>query len=135
MLRGARRCTARAGTRRPPCACSATTSTPRSPRTRPGTSSTAARGAPPNLSGRTILTAGLGGLGGAQPLAAWLAGAASLSVEVDPHRIERRIETRYLDEVADDLDDAIARVTAYARDGRGISVGLLGNAGDVFPEP
>ena len=60
----------------------------------------------PDLAGRTVLTAGLGGMGGAQPLAASLAGAASLNVEVDPHRIERRIETRYLDEVADDLDDA-----------------------------
>jgi urocanate hydratase len=88
----------------------------------------------PDLSGRTILTAGLGGMGGAQPLAASLAGAASLSVEVDPHRIERRLETRYLDEVAADLDDAVERVAAHARAGRGVSVGLLGNAGDVFPE-
>ena len=64
----------------------------------------------PDLAGRTVLTAGLGGMGGAQPLAASLAGAVSLNVEVDPHRIERRIETRYLDEVADDLDDALARV-------------------------
>ena len=88
----------------------------------------------PDLAGRTILTAGLGGMGGAQPLAASLAGAASLCVEVDPHRIERRLETRYLDEVADDLDDAVARVQRHAADGRGVSVGLLGNAGDVFPE-
>ena len=61
-----------------------------------------------DLAGRTVLTAGLGGMGGAQPLAASLAGAASLNVEVDPHRIQRRLETRYLDEVADDLDDALA---------------------------
>ncbi len=88
----------------------------------------------PDLAGRTILTAGLGGMGGAQPLAASLAGAASLCVEVDPHRIERRLETRYLDEVADDVDDAVARVQRHAADGRGVSVGLLGNAGDVFPE-
>jgi len=88
----------------------------------------------PNLSGRTILTAGLGGMGGAQPLAASLSGAASLNVEVDPHRIERRLETRYLDEVADDLDDAVNRVQRAAEQGNGISVGLLGNAGDVFPE-
>ncbi len=88
----------------------------------------------PDLAGRTILTAGLGGMGGAQPLAASLAGAASLSVDVDPHRIERRIETRYLDEVADDLDDAVARVQRHAADGRGVSVGLLGNAADVFAE-
>ncbi len=88
----------------------------------------------PDLAGRTVLTAGLGGMGGAQPLAASLAGAASLTVEVDPHRIERRIETRYLDEVARDLDDAVERVTRHAADGRGVSVGLLGNAGEVFPE-
>jgi urocanate hydratase len=88
----------------------------------------------PDLSGRTILTAGLGGMGGAQPLAASLAGAASLNVEIDPHRIERRLETRYLDEVADDLDDAVARVQRAAAGGKGLSVGLLGNAGDVFPE-
>ena len=88
----------------------------------------------PDLAGRTVLTAGLGGMGGAQPLAASLAGAASLNVEVDPHRIERRLETRYLDEVADDLDDAVARVARHAAEGRGVSVGLLGNAGDVFPE-
>src|SRR6185503_6714058 len=88
----------------------------------------------PDLTGRTVLTAGLGGMGGAQPLAASLAGAASLCVEVDPHRIERRLGTRYLDEVADDLDDAVARVQRHAADGRGVSVGLLGNAGEVFPE-
>ncbi len=88
----------------------------------------------PDLAGRTVLTAGLGGMGGAQPLAASLAGAASLTVEVDPHRIERRLETRYLDEVADDLDDAVARVRAHADAGRGVSVALLGNAADVFAE-
>ncbi|HVG87479.1 MAG TPA: urocanate hydratase [Gaiellales bacterium] len=88
----------------------------------------------PDLAGRTILTAGLGGMGGAQPLAASLAGAASLNVEIDPHRIERRLETRYLDEVADDLDDAVERVRRAAERGEGLSVGLLGNAGDVFPE-
>src|SRR4029077_6141460 len=71
----------------------------------------------PDLAGRTVLTAGLGGMGGAQPLAASLAGAASLTVEVDPHRIERRLETRYLDEVADDLDDAVARVQGHAAAG------------------
>jgi urocanate hydratase len=87
-----------------------------------------------DLSGRTILTAGLGGMGGAQPLAASLAGAASLNVEVDPHRIARRLETRYLDELASDLDEAVARVQQAAGDGRGVSIGLLGNAGDVFPE-
>jgi urocanate hydratase len=88
----------------------------------------------PDLSGRTVLTAGLGGMGGAQPLAASLAGAASLTVEVDPHRIARRLETRYLDEVAADIDDAVKRVQRAAAEGVGLSVGLLGNAGEVFPE-
>ncbi len=88
----------------------------------------------PELAGRTILTAGLGGMGGAQPLAASMAGAAALCVEVDPSRIERRIETRYLDEATESLDDALARVRAAARDGRALSVGLLGNAADVVPE-
>ena len=67
-----------------------------------------------DLAGRTILTAGLGGMGGAQPLAATMAGAAILCVEVDPERIERRLQTRYLDEAADSLDDALARVRAAA---------------------
>jgi urocanate hydratase len=88
----------------------------------------------PDLAGRTVLTAGLGGMGGAQPLAASLAGAASLNVEVDPHRIARRLETRYLDEVAADIDDAVARVRKAADEGVGLSIGLLGNAGDVFGE-
>jgi urocanate hydratase len=88
----------------------------------------------PELAGRTLLTAGLGGMGGAQPLAASLAGAASLNVEVDPHRIARRLETRYLDEVAADIDDAVTRVRRAADEGIGLSVGLLGNAGEVFPE-
>jgi urocanate hydratase len=88
----------------------------------------------PSLSGRTILTAGLGGMGGAQPLAATLAGAAALCVEVDPVRIERRLELRYLDEATDSLDDALARVRAAAGEGRPLSVGLLGNAADVVPE-
>jgi urocanate hydratase len=87
-----------------------------------------------DLSGRTILTAGLGGMGGAQPLAATLAGAAILCVEVDPSRIARRLETRYLDEVADSLDDAVNRVRTAASEGRALSVGLLGNAAVVLPE-
>jgi urocanate hydratase len=87
-----------------------------------------------DLSGRTILTAGLGGMGGAQPLAATLAGAAILCVEVDPSRIERRLATRYLDEAADSLDDALVRVRAAAADKRPLSVGLLGNAAEVVPE-
>jgi urocanate hydratase len=88
----------------------------------------------PDLRGRTILTAGLGGMGGAQPLAGTMAGAAILCVEVDPHRIERRLETRYLDEATDSLDDALARVRAAANEKRPLSVGLLGNAADVIPE-
>jgi urocanate hydratase len=87
-----------------------------------------------DLSGRTILTAGLGGMGGAQPLAGALAGAAILCVDVDPDRIRRRLETRYLDEAADSLDDALARVRTAARERRGLSVGVLGNAADVVPE-
>jgi urocanate hydratase len=88
----------------------------------------------PDLRGRTVLTAGLGGMGGAQPLAATLAGGAILCVEVDPSRIERRLETRYLDEATESLDDALARVRAAAAEGRALSVGLLANAADVVPE-
>jgi urocanate hydratase len=87
----------------------------------------------PDLRGRTILTAGLGGMGGAQPLAGAMAGAAILCVEVDPHRIERRLETRYLDEATDSLEDALARVRAAAAEKRALSVGLLANAADVVP--
>src|SRR5205807_5917420 len=76
----------------------------------------------------------LGGMGGAQPLAATLLNAACLCVEVDPTRIERRLRTRYLDESADSLDDALARVRRAAADGRALSVGLLGNAAEVVPE-
>src|SRR3954447_18463408 len=88
----------------------------------------------PDLSGRTILTAGLGGMGGAQPLAGTMAGAAILCVEVDPHRLERRLETRYLDEATDSLDDALARIRSAAAEGRALSVGVLGNAAEVVPE-
>jgi urocanate hydratase len=88
----------------------------------------------PDLAGKTILTAGLGGMGGAQPLAGTLAGAAILCVEVDPARIERRLETRYLDEAATSVDDALGRVREAARELRPLSVGLLGNAAEVIPE-
>jgi urocanate hydratase len=88
----------------------------------------------PDLNGKTILTAGLGGMGGAQPLAATMAGAAILCIEVDPARIQRRIETRYLDEAAESLDDALARVRDAAAHGRALSVGLLGNAAEIVPE-
>ena len=87
-----------------------------------------------DLAGKTILTAGLGGMGGAQPLAATLAGASILCIEVDPERIRRRLETRYLDEVSESLDDALQRVRAAASEGRALSVGLLGNAAEVVPE-
>ena len=88
----------------------------------------------PDLAGRTILTAGLGGMGGAQPLAATLAGAAILCVEVDATRIQRRLETRYLDEAFESLNEALARVRSAAAEGRAVSVGLLGNAAEVVPE-
>src|SRR5215216_5187916 len=87
-----------------------------------------------DLNGRTILTAGLGGMGGAQPLAGTMVGAAVLCVEVDPARIRRRLETRYLDEAADSLDDALGRMREAARQHRPLSVGLLGNAAEVVPE-
>src|SRR5438552_4627523 len=88
----------------------------------------------PDLAGRTILTAGLGGMGGAQALAATLAGGAILCVEVDPARIRRRLNTRYLDEAADSLDDALARIRAAAAERRPLSVGLEGNAAEIVPE-
>src|SRR5216110_2877307 len=85
------------------------------------------------LSGKVVVTAGLGGMGGAQPLAAAMAGAAALVVEVDPQRIARRLATKYLDEATDNLDDALDRVTGWARAGIGRSIGLRGNAADVLP--
>jgi urocanate hydratase len=88
----------------------------------------------PDLAGRTVLTAGLGGMGGAQPLAATMAGAAMLCVEVDPSRIERRLQTRYLDEATESLDDALARVRRAQAEGRPLSVALLGNAAEIVPE-
>ncbi|GAA0916431.1 urocanate hydratase [Rothia nasimurium] len=87
-----------------------------------------------NLAGRWILTAGLGGMGGAQPLAASLAGASSLTIECQQSRIDFRLKTRYVDEQATDLDDALARMDRYAKEGRAVSVALLGNAADVLPE-
>jgi urocanate hydratase len=87
-----------------------------------------------SLAGRWILTAGLGGMGGAQPLAASLAGASSLTIECQQSRIDFRLKTRYVDEQAADLDDALARLDRYAKEGRAVSVALLGNAADVLPE-
>ena len=87
-----------------------------------------------NLTGRWILTAGLGGMGGAQPLAAVLAGACCLAVECDETRIDFRIRTRYLDEKATSLDEALEMIERWTKAGEAESVGLLGNAADVFPE-
>jgi urocanate hydratase len=80
------------------------------------------------------VTAGLGGMGGAQPLAVKLAGGVSICIEIDPTRIQRRIETRYLDEVATSLDDALGRARRAKAEGRALSIGLLGNAATVLPE-
>ena len=87
-----------------------------------------------NLAGRWILTAGLGGMGGAQPLAATFAGASSLNIECQQSRIQFRLKTRYLDEQARDLDDALERLERYARERKAVSIGLLGNAADILPE-
>ncbi|HEX9051541.1 MAG TPA: urocanate hydratase [Anaeromyxobacter sp.] len=87
-----------------------------------------------DLSGRLVLSGGLGGMGGAQPLAATMLGAAYLGVEVDPARIEKRRATGYLDEAATDLDDALRRLDGARRARRPLSVGLLGNAATVYAE-
>ncbi|WP_445188302.1 urocanate hydratase [Pseudonocardia sp. Cha107L01] len=87
-----------------------------------------------SLAGTLTLTAGLGGMGGAQPLAVTLNGGVALVVECDPWRAKRRVEHRYLDEVADDIDDAVRRVEAAKRDRKALSVGLIGNAAEVLPE-
>jgi urocanate hydratase len=86
------------------------------------------------LSGRTVVTAGLGGMGGAQPLAATMNGAAALVIEVDPSRIARRLETRYLDAATTDLDEALQTIATWRRDKVARSIGLEGNAADVLPE-
>jgi urocanate hydratase len=86
------------------------------------------------LAGRLVVTAGLGGMGGAQPLAITMCGGTALCIEVDLRRIERRIETRYLDERAADLDDALNRLQAAAAERRPLSIGLLGNAAEILPE-
>ena len=87
-----------------------------------------------SLASRWILTSGLGGMGGAQPLAASFAGASSLTIECQQSRIDFRLKTRYLDEQATGIDDALARMQRYAAEGRAVSVGLLGNAAEVMPE-
>ena len=87
-----------------------------------------------SLKGKWILTAGLGGMGGAQPLAATFAGACSLNIECQQSRIDFRLRSKYLDEQAQDLDDALARIRKYTSEGKAISIGLLGNAAEVLPE-
>src|SRR6476659_6145217 len=87
-----------------------------------------------SLAGRWILTAGLGGMGGAQPLAATMAGASMLAIECQPSRIEMRLRTGYLDKQAKDLDDALALIERACREKKAISVGVLGNAAEMVPE-
>jgi urocanate hydratase len=87
-----------------------------------------------NLDGRIVLTGGLGGMGGAQPLAATMAGAAFLGIEVDPSRAQRRLETRYLDEICDSLDEAVARVQDYAQRRIARSVCIVGNCAELMPQ-
>ena len=85
------------------------------------------------LSGRSVVTAGLGGMGGAQPLAVTMNGGVALVIEVDPSRIEKRLSTKYLDESTADVDDAVETARRYAMDGVARSIGLLGNAAEVLP--
>ncbi|MCZ6732079.1 MAG: urocanate hydratase [Gammaproteobacteria bacterium] len=87
-----------------------------------------------NLKGRWILTGGLGGMGGAQPLAATMAGASMLAVECDPTRIQKRLDAGYLDQMSSDLGQALAIIEDACKQGKAISVGLLGNTAEVFPE-
>ena len=87
-----------------------------------------------DLKGKWILTAGLGGMGGAQPLAAVMAGASCLAIECNPNSIDFRLRTRYVDERADTLDEALEKIERWTRDGEAKSVGLLGNAAEIVPE-
>ncbi len=87
-----------------------------------------------DLAGRWVLTAGLGGMGGAQPLAATFAGACSLNIECQQSSIDFRLRTRYVDEQATDLDDALARIARYTADKKAVSIALCGNAADIVPE-
>jgi urocanate hydratase len=86
------------------------------------------------LAGTITLTAGLGGMGGAQPLAVTLNGGVALCIDVDPTRVQRRLETRYLDELADSLEDAVARCELARKERRALSVGVVGNAAVLFPK-
>ncbi len=87
-----------------------------------------------SLSGKFLVTAGLGGMGGAQPLAATMNGAATLCIEIDKARIEKRLATAYLDEMSTDLDDALKKITDAKKNKRALSVGLTGNAAAILPE-
>ena len=87
-----------------------------------------------NLKGKLVLTAGLGGMGGAQPLAVSMAGGVSICVEIDKNRIKRRIDTKYLDKSADNVDEAISMAKIALENKKPLSIGLLGNAADIIPE-
>jgi urocanate hydratase len=91
-------------------------------------------GAGADLTGKRVLTAGLGGMGGAQPLAVTMAGGVALCVEIDPTRVQRRLDTRYLDEVAGSLDDGLARAAHFAARGAARSIAVVANAADVYAE-
>ncbi|MGH6932526.1 MAG: urocanate hydratase [Dongiaceae bacterium] len=87
-----------------------------------------------NLKGRWILTGGLGGMGGAQPLAATMAGASMLAIDCRPSRVERRLETRYLDTKAETLDQALAMIQDAGKNGKAVSIGLVANTAEILPE-
>ncbi|MDT7573232.1 MAG: urocanate hydratase [Actinomycetota bacterium] len=86
------------------------------------------------LRGRIVLTSGLGGMGGAQPLAVTLNGGVALCLDVDPTRVQRRVETRYLDEIADSLEDGVRRAREAAAAGRALSIGVVANAAEALPD-
>jgi len=87
-----------------------------------------------SLAGKLVVSGGMGGMGGAQPLAATMNGACFLGIDVDPARIEKRLQTGYCDEISYDLDDALGKINEARKRGQGVSVGLVGNCGDVLPE-
>ncbi len=87
-----------------------------------------------SLAGKLVVSGGMGGMGGAQPLAATMNGACFLGIDVDPARIEKRLQTGYCDEISYDLDDALGKINEARKRGAAISVGLVGNCGDVLPE-
>jgi urocanate hydratase len=87
-----------------------------------------------SLAGKLVVSGGMGGMGGAQPLAATMNGACFLGIDVDPARIEKRLHTGYCDEISYDLDDALGKINEARERGQGVSVGLVGNCGDVLPE-